>query len=150
MRAVIQRVLNASVSVDREVVSQIDKGLLVLLGVDTADTQEDLMWLVHKIAGLRIFSDSEEKMNLSIQDVEGEVLVVSQFTLFGGTKKGNRPSFIRAARPDKGEKDYLAFVNELQQLISKPMKTGVFGADMKVDLCNDGPVTLIIDTKNKE
>ena len=150
MRAVIQRVLNASVSVDREVVSQIDKGLLVLLGVDTADTQEDLMWLVHKTAGLRIFSDSEEKMNLSIQDVEGEVLVVSQFTLFGGTKKGNRPSFIRAARPDKGEKDYLAFVNELQQLIEKPVKTGVFGADMKVELCNDGPVTLIIDTKNKE
>ena len=150
MRAVIQRVLNASVSVDREVVSQIDKGLLVLLGVDTADTQEDLMWLVYKIAGLRIFSDSEQKMNLSIQDVEGEILVVSQFTLFGETKKGNRPSFIRAARPCKGEKDYLAFVNELQQLISKPMKTGVFGADMKVDLCNDGPVTLIIDTKNKE
>ena len=93
MRAVIQRVLNASVSVDREVVSQIDKGLLVLLGVDTADTQEDLMWLVHKIAGLRIFSDSEEKMNLSIQDVEGEVLVVSQFTLFGGTKKRKSPFF---------------------------------------------------------
>ena len=150
MRAVIQRVLNASVSVDREVVSQIDKGLLVLLGVDTADTQEDLMWLVHKIAGLRIFSDSEQKMNLSIQDVEGEILVVSQFTLFGETKKGNRPSFIRAARPFKGEKDYLAFVNELQQLIAKPVKTGVFGADMKVDRCNDGPVTLIIDTKNKE
>ncbi len=150
MRAVIQRVLNASVSVDQKEVSRIEKGLLILLGVDITDTEDDLLWLVQKIAGLRIFSDNEDKMNLSIRDIDGEVLVVSQFTLFGATKKGNRPSFLRAAKPDKGEKDYLKFVDELQRLIEKSIQTGVFGADMKVDLCNDGPVTLIIDTKNKE
>jgi len=150
MRVVIQRVLNASVSVDQKEVSRIGKGLLILLGVDIADAEDDLLWLVQKISGLRIFSDYDDKMNLSIRDIDGEVLVVSQFTLFGATKKGNRPSFIRAAKPDKGEKDYLKFVDELQRLIEKPIQTGVFGADMKVDLCNDGPVTLIIDTKNKE
>lgn len=150
MRAVIQRVLNASVSVNQKEVSRIDKGLLILLGVDSTDTEDDLLWLVQKIAGLRIFSDQDDKMNLSVRDIDGEVLVVSQFTLFGATKKGNRPSFLRAAKPDKGEKDYLKFVEELQGLIIKPIQTGVFGADMKVDLCNDGPVTLIIDTKNKE
>ena len=150
MRAVIQRVLNASVSVDQKEVSRINKGLLILLGVDSSDTEDDLIWLVQKIAGLRIFSDQDDKMNLSVKDINGEVLVVSQFTLFGATKKGNRPSFLRAAKPDKGEKDYLKFVEELQGLINKPIETGVFGADMKVDLCNDGPVTLIIDTKNKE
>ena len=150
MRAVIQRVLNASVSVDQIEVSRIEKGLLILLGVDVTDTEDDLLWLVQKIAGLRIFSDNEDKMNLSIRDINGEVLVVSQFTLFGATKKGNRPSFLRAAKPDKGEKDYLKFVDELQRLIEKSIQTGVFGAGMKVDLCNDGPVTLIIDTKNKE
>ncbi len=150
MRVVIQRVLNASVSVDRKEVSRIGKGLLILLGVDNADAEDDLLWLVQKISGLRIFSDHDDKMNLSNRDIDGEVLVVSQFTLFGATKKGNRPSFIRAAKPDKGEKDYLKFVDELQRLIEKPIQTGVFGADMKVDLCNDGPVTLIIDTKNKE
>jgi len=150
MRAVIQRVLNASVSVDQKEVSRIDKGLLILLGVDITDTEDDLLWLVQKIAGLRIFNDHDDKMNLSVRDIDGEVLVVSQFTLFGATKKGNRPSFLRAAKPDKGEKDYLKFVDELQGLIEKPIQKGVFGADMKVDLCNDGPVTLIIDTKNKE
>jgi len=150
MRAVIQRVLNASVSVDQKEVSRIDKGLLILLGVDITDTEDDLLWLVQKIAGLRIFNDQDDKMNLSVRDIDGEVLVVSQFTLFGATKKGNRPSFLRAAKPEKGEKYYLKFVDELQALIEKPIQTGVFGADMKVDLCNDGPVTLIIDTKNKE
>ena len=150
MRAVIQRVLNASVSVDQKEVSRIDKGLLILLGVDITDTEDDLLWLVQKIAGLRIFNDQDDKMNLSVRDIDGEVLVVSQFTLFGATRKGNRPSFLRAAKPEKGEKYYLKFVDELQALIEKPIQTGVFGADMKVDLCNDGPVTLIIDTKNKE
>ena len=150
MRVVIQRVLNASVSVDQKEVSRIGKGLLILLGVDIADAEDDLLWLVQKISGLRIFKDHDDKMNLSIRDIDGEVLVVSQFTLFGATKKGNRPSFIRAAKLDKGEKDYLKFVDGLQRLIEKPIQTGVFGADMKVDLCNDGPVTLIIDTKNKE
>jgi len=150
MKAVIQRVLNASVSVNQKIVSQIDKGLLILLGVDSTDTEDDLLWLVQKIAGLRIFSDNDDKMNLSVRDIDGEVLVVSQFTLFGATRKGNRPSFLRAAKPEKGEKDYLKFVDELQALIEKPIQTGVFGSDMKVDLCNDGPVTLIIDTKNKE
>jgi len=150
MRAVIQRVLNASVSVDQKEVSRINKGLLILLGVDITDSEDDLLWLVQKIAGLRIFSDHDDKMNLSVRDIDGEVLVVSQFTLFGAAKKGNRPSFLRAAKPDKGEKDYLKFVDELQELIEKPIQKGVFGADMKVDLCNDGPVTLIIDTKNKE
>ena len=150
MRAVIQRVLNASVSVDQKEVSRINKGLLILLGVDITDSEDDLLWLVQKIAGLRIFSDYDDKMNLSVRDIDGEVLVVSQFTLFGTAKKGNRPSFLRAAKPDKGEKDYLKFIAELQGLIEKPIQKGVFGADMKVDLCNDGPVTLIIDTKNKE
>ena len=150
MKAVIQRVLNASVSVDRKEVSRSGKGLLILLGVDITDTEDDLLWLVQKIAGLRIFNDQDDKMNLSVRDIDGEVLVVSQFTLFGATRKGNRPSFLRAAKPEKGEKYYLKFVDELQALIEKPIQTGVFGADMKVALLNDGPVTIQIDSKNRE
>ena len=150
MRAVIQRVSSASVNVDGRVVSSIGKGLLILLGVDQNDQQEDIGWLASKIVGLRIFSDTEQKMNLNLADVGGAVLVVSQFTLFGATKKGNRPSFTRAAPSELGQVYYNNFCEILEQLIGNEVKKGVFGADMKVALTNDGPVTLIIDSKNKE
>lgn len=150
MRAVIQRVSSASVNVDGRVVSSIGKGLLILLGVDQNDQQEDIEWLASKIVGLRIFSDTEQKMNLNLADVGGAVLVVSQFTLFGATKKGNRPSFTRAAPSELGQVYYNHFCELLEQLIETEVKKGVFGADMKVALTNDGPVTLIIDSKNKE
>ena len=150
MRTVIQRVTNASVTVEAKVVSEIQKGLLVFVGIEEADTQEDLDWLVTKIAQLRIFNDENEVMNLSIQDIGGDVLVVSQFTLHAATKKGNRPSYIKAAKPDFAIPMYERFVKALESKLGKKVPTGIFGADMKVLLLNDGPVTIQIDSKNKE
>lgn len=149
MKALIQRVSHVSVSIDNQLYSEIGAGLLILLGVGHDDTQEDIDWLAPKIATLRIFSDSEGKMNLSLKDIHGEALVVSQFTLMASTKKGNRPSFIDAAKPDLAIPMYEAFLKRLEKELEKPIKTGQFGADMKVELLNDGPVTIIIDTKNK-
>jgi D-aminoacyl-tRNA deacylase len=150
MRAVIQRVSEASVSIENKIVSKINFGLLIFLGIETEDTQEDSLWLANKIAQLRIFSDSEAKMNNSLLDIEGEAIVVSQFTLHAKTKKGNRPSYINAARPEQAIPLYEQFKKDLSKLISKQVLSGEFGADMKVSLTNDGPVTLIIDTKNKQ
>lgn len=150
MRAVIQRVSSASVTIDGAVKSAIGPGLLVLLGVGHEDGQEDLDWLVKKIAGLRIFNDEEGVMDRSVVDIDGEALVVSQFTLMASTKKGNRPSYIGAAGHDKAIPMYEAFCATLSTAIGKPVGTGEFGADMKVALVNDGPVTICIDTKNKE
>ena len=150
MRTVIQRVTNASVTVEAKVVSEIQKGLLVFVGIEEADTQEDLDWLVTKIAQLRIFNDENEVMNLSVQDIDGDVLVVSQFTLHAATKKGNRPSYIKAAQPDFAIPMYERFVKALESKLGKKVPTGIFGADMKVLLLNDGPVTIQIDSKNKE
>ena len=150
MRAVIQRVTHASVTIDGHLKSEIGTGFLVLLGIEDADTDEDLVWLSGKIARLRVFGDENDLMNLSLDDVHGDVLLVSQFTLFASTKKGNRPSYIRAARPEKAIPMYEAFIRQLQSEIQGKVVTGEFGADMKVDLLNDGPVTIIIDTKNKE
>lgn len=150
MRAVIQRVSSASVTIDGAVKSAIGPGLLVLLGVGPEDGQEDLDWLVKKIAGLRIFNDEEGVMNRNVVDVDGEALVVSQFTLMASTKKGNRPSYIGAAGHEKAIPMYEAFCAALSTAIGKPVGTGEFGADMKVALVNDGPVTICIDTKNKE
>ena len=150
MRAVIQRVSSASVTINGAVKSAIGHGLLVLLGVGHEDGQEDLDWLVKKIAGLRIFNDEEGVMNRSVVDVNGEALVVSQFTLMASTKKGNRPSYIGAAGHEKAIPMYEAFCAALSTAIGKPVGTGEFGADMKVALVNDGPVTICIDTKNKE
>ena len=150
MRAVIQRVSSASVAIDGAVKSAIGHGLLVLLGVGHEDGQEDLDWLVKKIAGLRIFNDEEGVMNRSVVDVNGGVLVVSQFTLMASTKKGNRPSYIGAAGHEKAIPMYEAFCAALSTAIGKPVGSGEFGADMKVALVNDGPVTISIDTKNKE
>jgi D-tyrosyl-tRNA(Tyr) deacylase len=150
MRVVIQRVTNASVTVESKVVAEIQKGLLVFVGIEEADTQEDLDWLVTKITQLRIFGDENEVMNLSIQDVGGDVLVVSQFTLHAATKKGNRPSYIKAAKPDIAIPMYERFVKALELKLGKKVSTGIFGADMKVLLLNDGPVTIQMDSKNKE
>jgi len=150
MRAVIQRVTHASVTIDGNLKSEIGTGFLVLLGIEDADTDEDLTWLSGKIARLRVFSDENDLMNLSLDDVQGDVLLVSQFTLFASTKKGNRPSYIRAARPEKAIPLYEAFIKQLQSEIQGKVVTGEFGADMKVDLLNDGPVTIVIDTKAKE
>lgn len=150
MRIVIQRVSEASVTIDQKVNGKIGAGLLVLLGIEAEDTQEDIDWLVGKIARLRIFSDSEDKMNLSLSDVGGEVLVISQFTLHASTKKGNRPSYIRSAPPDIAVPLYEAFLKKLEQTLAKPVATGIFGADMKVALVNDGPVTISIDSKRRE
>ena len=150
MRVVIQRVTNASVTVEAKVVSEIQKGLLVFVGIEEADTQEDLDWLVTKITQLRIFNDENEVMNLSVQDIDGDVLVVSQFTLHAATKKGNRPSYIKAAKPDFAIPMYERFVKALESKLGKKVPTGIFGADMKVLLLNDGPVTIQIDSKNKE
>ena len=149
MRAVIQRVSSASVSIDGAVKSAIGPGLLVLLGVGHDDTQEDMYWLVKKIAGLRIFKDQDGVMNLSVTDVGGEALVVSQFTLMASTKKGNRPSYIGAAGHEKAIPMYESFCTALSLAIGRPVGTGQFGADMKVSLVNDGPVTICIDTKDK-
>jgi D-tyrosyl-tRNA(Tyr) deacylase len=150
MRAVIQRVREASVTVDGEVVSKMGPGLLVLLGIEAADTSEDIAWLVPKIGNLRIFNDSDGVMNRSLKDTEGELIVVSQFTLMASTKKGNRPSYIRAARPETAIPLYEAFVSRMEDFLDKEVGTGVFGADMKVALLNDGPVTIWIDTRNRE
>lgn len=150
MRVVLQRVNSASVTIAGETVAAIKQGLLILLGVEDADTAEDTEWLTAKIAKLRIFNDAEGVMNLSVTDVDGEVIVVSQFTLHAATKKGNRPSYIKAAKPDVAIPHYEAFVDQLGQLINKPVQTGRFGADMQVALVNDGPVTILIDSKNRE
>ena len=150
MRTVIQRVANASVTVEAKVVAEIQKGLLVFVGIEEADSQEDLDWLVTKITQLRIFNDENEVMNLSVQDIDGDVLVVSQFTLHAATKKGNRPSYIKAAKPDFAIPMYERFVQALGSKLGKKVPTGIFGADMKVLLLNDGPVTIQMDSKNKE
>lgn len=150
MRAVIQRVSQASVTIDNVVRSSIPKGLLVLAGIEDADTMEDIVWLSGKIANLRIFDDSEGVMNLSVKDIGGEILLVSQFTLQASTKKGNRPSYIKASKPEIAIPIYEKLIKQLEQDLGKPIGTGEFGADMKVGLLNDGPVTIIIDTKNKE
>lgn len=150
MRVVIQRVSKASVTVRGQRVSSMGNGLLILLGIEQADTQEDVTWLSKKISQLRIFDDSNGIMNLSVKDINGEVIVVSQFTLYAGTKKGNRPSYIKAARPETAIPLYGQFVKAVEIHLGKPVGTGEFGTMMQVSLVNDGPVTIIIDTKNKE
>lgn len=150
MRAVIQRVNSASVEADKKIISKINQGLLIFLGIHFSDSEKDLDWLVKKIVGLRIFSDENEKMNLSISDVDGEILIISQFTLFASTKKGNRPSFLLAAKPEKAIPLYQLFIDKMEKETSKKIATGIFGADMKILLENDGPVTIIIDSQNLE
>jgi len=150
MRAVIQRTTKASVTIDGKIYSQIGKGLLVLLGIEDADTIEDVEWLSSKIVNLRIFGDENGVMNISVKDVDGEILVVSQFTLHASTKKGNRPSYIRASKPEIAIPLYEKMVKQLSNDLGKEIRTGVFAADMKVELLNDGPVTIVIDTKNRE
>lgn len=150
MRVAIQRVSSASVEINQQIKSKIGAGLLILLGIEYDDTTEDIDWLCGKIARLRIFADENSLMNLSIQDIKGEVLLISQFTLHASTKKGNRPSYIKAARPEIAITFYEQFITTLQKELDKPIQTGEFGADMKVALINDGPVTILIDSKNKE
>ncbi len=149
MKAVIQRVTHSSVTIDHKTVAEIQKGLLILIGIEETDAQEDIIWLTSKIANLRIFGDENDIMNLSLKDIEGEVIVVSQFTLHALTKKGNRPSYIKAAKPEIAIPIYEKFISQMETEIGKKIQTGKFGADMKVSLTNDGPVTIIIDTKNK-
>lgn len=150
MKAVIQRVSNASVTIDEEIVAAISEGLLVLIGIEAEDTVDDIKWLSNKIANLRIFSDENGVMNMSLLQTQGEAIVVSQFTLQASTKKGNRPSYLKAAKPEIAIPIYEAFINQFENDLGKAIQTGKFGADMKVKLLNDGPVTIIIDTKNKE
>lgn len=150
MRAVIQRVNEASVTIDKKIYSSIKKGLLVLLGIEDADTEEDIFWLSKKIVNLRIFDDENGVMNLSVKEINGEVLLVSQFTLHASTKKGNRPSYIRASKPDMAIPLYEKIIRQLSFDLAKPIETGEFGADMKIALTNDGPVTIVMDTKNRE
>ena len=150
MRVVIQKVTQASVSIENQIVASIDKGLLVLVGIEDGDTNEDIAWLSSKIVNLRVFDDENGVMNLSVKEVEGEVLIVSQFTLHASTKKGNRPSYIKAARPEVAIPIYEAFIKQVETLLGKRVPTGQFGAMMQVSLCNDGPVIILIDTKNKE
>ncbi len=150
MRAVIQRVLQASCTVKEHVTGQIGTGLLVLLGIEDADTMDDLQWLAGKIVHMRIFSDGNGLMNLSLADMDGHILLIPQFTLFAQTKKGNRPSFIKAARPDKAVPLYELMIETLAGATSKSIATGIFGADMKISLINDGPVTIVMDTKDKD
>ena len=150
MRVVIQRVKNASVSVDEQVVGAIDHGLLLLLGITQEDSTEDIEWLCRKIVQMRIFGDENDLMNKSLLDIDGEVLVISQFTLHASTKKGNRPSFIAAARPEQAIPLYEQFITVIQDYVPKKVQTGIFGADMKVNLLNDGPVTITMDSKNRE
>jgi D-aminoacyl-tRNA deacylase len=149
MKAVIQRVQQASVTINGEVYSQINTGLLVLLGIETEDEMEDLEWLSAKIVNMRIFDDAQGVMNLSLKDVQGDLLLISQFTLHASTKKGNRPSYIKAAKPEIAIPLYEKMISQIAADLEKPIKTGIFGADMKVMLINDGPVTIIIDTKFK-
>lgn len=150
MRVVLQRVSRASVIIEGEVTADIKTGLLILVGVEDVDNQEDIDWLTAKIVKLRIFGDSDGLMNLSVQDINGDIIVVSQFTLHAATKKGNRPSYIKAARPEVAIPLYETFVNKLQTELGRVVQTGRFGADMKVELVNDGPVTICIDSKNRE
>jgi D-tyrosyl-tRNA(Tyr) deacylase len=150
MRAVIQRVSQASCKVDGAVTGEIGIGFLVLLGIEDADTGDDLQWLAPKITGLRVFSDENGLMNKALADVDGSILLISQFTLFAQTKKGNRPSFIKAAKPDKAIPMYEQMIKTLEIITNKKTATGIFGADMKISLVNDGPVTIIMDTKDKE
>ena len=150
MIAVIQRALEASVEIDQQIKAKISQGLVVLLGIEESDETEDIAWLAPKIVNLRIFNDSQGVMNLSIKDQGGDIVLVSQFTLHASTKKGNRPSYIKAAKPDIAIPLYEKFISELTTHLGKPIQTGEFGADMKVRLINDGPVTIIIDTKDKK
>lgn len=150
MRVVIQRVLEASVVVDEKVVGAIGNGLLVLLGIEDADNIEDITWLSNKITGLRLFDDADGVMNLSVKDIEGDILLISQFTLLASTKKGNRPSYIKASKPPIAMPLYEQMILALSNDLGKPLQTGIFGADMKVSLINNGPVTITIDSKNKE
>lgn len=150
MRAVIQRTTKASVTINGEVHGAIGNGLVVLLGIEEADSQDDIEWLVKKVTQLRIFDDENGVMNKSVMDIDGDILLISQFTLMASTKKGNRPSYIKAARPEISIPIYEDFKKELAKSLGKEIKTGIFGADMKVELINDGPVTICMDTKNKE
>ena len=150
MKAVIQRVTQANVSIDGTIKGKISSGLLVFLGIVSEDTLEDIQWLSNKIVQLRLFNDDEGVMNLSLKDIKGEILVISQFTLHASTKKGNRPSYIRAAKPETAIPLYQSFIKQLESDLRKKVQTGQFGADMQVDLINDGPVTIIIDSKNRE
>ncbi len=150
MKAVIQRVAKASVTIEGEIVASIKNGLLILIGIVDEDSQEDIIWLSNKVTNLRVFGDENDVMNRSIIDVNGNAIVVSQFTLHASTKKGNRPSYIKAAKPEVAIPLYKSFVNQLEKDLNKIVQTGQFGADMKVELLNDGPVTIIIDTKNRE
>ena len=150
MKVVIQRVSQATVKVSDKIVSEIKLGFLILLGVEKSDSKEDINWLVNKISNLRVFSDNELKMNLSIKDIKGEIIVVSQFTLHAKTKKGNRPSYIKAANPEQAEFLYKEFILQLKNASAVSVQSGVFGANMQVDIVNDGPVTIIMDSKNKE
>ena len=149
MRVVIQRVSHASVEIAGKKIANIGKGMLILVGIEESDSQEDVQWLSTKIVNLRIFDDANGVMNLSVKDIDGEILIVSQFTLHAATKKGNRPSYIRAARPETAIPLYEAFIQQTETLLGKKVGTGQFGAMMAVDLCNDGPVTILIDTKEK-
>jgi D-tyrosyl-tRNA(Tyr) deacylase len=150
MRVVLQRVAEASVKVNQETVGETGKGILILLGIEEADSEEDMEWLINKVLNLRIFDDKDGIMNLSINEVKGQILLVSQFTLHASTKKGNRPSYIKAAKPDLAKQHYHRFYQLLLTQFSGKVACGVFGADMKVALINDGPVTIIMDSKNKE
>ncbi len=150
MKVVIQRVSKAHVTIDKKIMASISQGLLIFLGIVNDDTIEDISWLANKTANLRIFADENDVMNKSLLDVNGDAIVVSQFTLHAATKKGNRPSYIKAAKPDVAIPLYESFVKELELVLGKTVQTGEFGADMKVELINDGPVTIIIDSKNKE
>ncbi|MET3610426.1 D-aminoacyl-tRNA deacylase [Mucilaginibacter rubeus] len=150
MRAVLQRVTQASCMVDGKITGEIGAGFLVLLGIEDADTPEDMQWLANKITGMRVFGDENGLMNKALADIDGNILLISQFTLFAQTKKGNRPSFLRAAKPDKAIPMYEQMVQTLETLTGKKIATGIFGADMKISLLNDGPVTIIMDTKDRE
>ena len=150
MRIVLQRVSEAAVKIDNQIIGEISQGLLLLVGIEHEDEKSDADWLIQKVTGMRIFSDSDDKMNLSIKEINGEFLVISQFTLHASTKKGNRPSFIQAARPEKAIPLYDYFCEQLQHVSEIKVQTGKFGADMKVSLINDGPVTIVIDSKNRE
>jgi D-tyrosyl-tRNA(Tyr) deacylase len=150
MKIVLQRVSSASVTIDTKIVADIQKGLLVLVGIEDLDNQEDINWLASKIANIRVFGDENDVMNLSVKDIDGDIIVVSQFTLHAATKKGNRPSYIKASKPEIAIPLYENFVKRLQIEFGKKVQTGIFGADMKVLLLNDGPVTILIDSKNRE
>ena len=149
MKIIIQRVSQASVTVDNKIISKINKGLLILLGIGLEDTEEDIIWLCNKITNLRVFNDAKNVMNLSLKEIDGDALVISQFTLMASTKKGNRPSYIKAAKPEISIPLYKQFIQQLETNLDKKIKTGIFGADMQVTLINDGPVTIVIDSKNR-